>query len=147
MGLFFAEMHQRLGEFRIESLELEHPIKLTTLRFGLLPLRIGSKTAKLGHSWIENRDYIFLYINWVIANWYSFLKTFKTTNGHSFWSHDPFFIILTPFESQFKILFTNITIEESIENQGNSHNLVLSRVQDQSHNRHWNHRARCNLFS
>ena len=47
----------------------------------------------------------------VTANRYSFLKTFKTTNGHSFRSHGPFVIILTPFESQFKILFTDITIE------------------------------------
>ena len=54
---------------------------------------------------------IFTSVTQVTANRYSFLKTFKTTNGHSFRSHGPFVIILTPFESQFKILFTDITIE------------------------------------
>ena len=68
----------------------------------------GEIEAWYGHSWSEGRDYISLYINWVTANRYSFLKTFKTTNGQSFRSHGPFFIILTPFESQFKILFTDI---------------------------------------
>ena len=70
----------------------------------------------------------------------SFIKTFKTTNDHSFRSHGPFFIILPSFESQFKILFTGVTIEEFNQNKGNSQD------QDQIHSRHRNHRARRNLF-
>ena len=59
----------------------------------------GEIEAWHGHSWIERRDYISLYIYWVTTNWYSFLKTFKTKNDHSFWSYGPFSIILKPFES------------------------------------------------
>ena len=72
---------------------------------------VGSKDGRLsgngkgeieawhGHSWSERRDYISLYIYWVVANWYSFVETFKTKNGHSFWLYCPCFIILKPFES------------------------------------------------
>ena len=73
----------------------------------------GEMEAWYGHSWSESRDYIILYIYWVIANWYSFVKVFKTTNYHnvSVRSDCPFFIILTPFESQLKSLFIDITFE------------------------------------
>ena len=59
----------------------------------------GEIEAWHGHSWSESRDYISLYIYWVAANWYSFVETFKTKNGHSFWLYGPFFIILKLFES------------------------------------------------
>ena len=67
-------------------------------------------------------EIISLCILTVIANWYSFIKNFKTTRGHSFRSNFPFFI--KPIESQFKSIYMEITFEEFIQNQGNSQSLI-----------------------
>ena len=93
---------------RMHHLEIHHGKNCYVL------VRVGSKLAKLchhplfsmhgrnrgmshatwhRHSWSESRDYISLYVYWVIAIWYSSINSFTIKNVHSFRLHGPFFII------------------------------------------------------